>query len=217
VTAVRCITVGAPNSIRGRELRENVVLRLGVLDSRVGAAGSASRGGGAKNRPGDRRVDVRHLGGRGAWVRPSQNCKAVIRGEMEQILADAGGRGRFFASSKDRRGTDVAEPRSPVEIIGTATYERPVSGTTFVRRRPAGTDPSTLAWLFSNTSGTNWADPRGAMLLAPKPDGDEPVAAPRRISMRPDEDCSSGPRCADVTWFGSLTFPRYVACAAPGR
>jgi fatty-acyl-CoA synthase len=78
--------------------------------------------------------------------------------EMAQILDDAGV-AQVFASSKIAEGLTPLTA-VPIETIGTATYESRV-GTT-LSAPPAGTDPSTLAWLFY-TSGTTGRS-KGAML-----------------------------------------------------
>jgi acyl-CoA synthetase (AMP-forming)/AMP-acid ligase II len=78
--------------------------------------------------------------------------------EMEQILDDAGV-AQVFASPKISQGLTPLTA-VPVETVGTPAYESRV-GTT-LSAPPAGTDPSTLAWLFY-TSGTTGRS-KGAML-----------------------------------------------------
>jgi len=135
-----------------RELRKRV-LRLASSIRELGAGARVAVA--SENRP--EIVELMFAIWAAECVVVPVNCKLHPR-EMEQILADAGA-AQVFASSKIAEGL-TSLTAVPVEIIGTATYESRV-GTT-LSAPPAGTDPSTLAWLFY-TSGTTGRS-KGAML-----------------------------------------------------
>jgi acyl-CoA synthetase (AMP-forming)/AMP-acid ligase II len=135
-----------------RELRKRV-LRLASSIRELGAGARVAVA--SENRP--EIVELMFAIWAAECVVVPVNCKLHPR-EMEQILADAGV-AQVFASSKIAEGL-TSLTAVPVEIIGTATYESRV-GTT-LSAPPAGTDPSTLAWLFY-TSGTTGRS-KGAML-----------------------------------------------------
>ncbi len=135
-----------------RELRERV-LRLASSIRQLGAGARVAVA--SENRP--EIVELMFAIWAAECVVVPINYKLHPR-EMEQIFADAGV-AQVFASPKIAEGLTPLTA-VPVEIIGMATYESRF-GTT-LSAPPAGTDPSTLAWLFY-TSGTTGRS-KGAML-----------------------------------------------------
>jgi acyl-CoA synthetase (AMP-forming)/AMP-acid ligase II len=135
-----------------RELRERV-LRLASSIRQLGAGARVAVA--SENRP--EIIELMFAIWAAECVVVPVNYKLHPR-EMEQILADAGV-AQVFASPKIAEGLTPLTA-VPVEIIGMATYESRF-GTT-LSAPPAGTDPSTLAWLFY-TSGTTGRS-KGAML-----------------------------------------------------
>jgi fatty-acyl-CoA synthase len=135
-----------------RELRERV-LRLAASIRELGAGARVAVA--SENRP--EIVELMFAIWAAECVVVPVNYKLHLR-EMEQILTDAGV-GQVFASPKIAEGLTPLTA-VPVETVGTSTYESRV-GTT-LSAPPAGTDPSTLAWLFY-TSGTTGRS-KGAML-----------------------------------------------------